>query len=551
MCRAAAPLFAALFVAACGGAPRPDPAAAPPRPAPSRGFVLVSIDTLRADRVGAWGYGRPTTPFLDRLAARAALFERAYSPIPATLPAHLSMFTGLEPGQHDVDPPSGVLAAGIPTLPELFRAAGYRTAGHSEGGYMAGGYGFARGFEVWTDSEYSADSDVERTFGRGAEFLRGLAPGERFFLFLHTYAVHDPYAPAPEFAAALGVGARPPGAPEPTGENLAAFNRGELAVDADTARWYSDLYDASVRQVDAALERLWGEIERLGLADEVTLIVTADHGEEFLEHGRLAHTQIYRENLHVPLLVLSPGIDAPRRIGAPVGLVDLLPTLVDLAGLERPAVLAGTSLAPWLGRPELPLDRVVWAENDPPGGREESVLVRRDGETWQLLRARSEAEPDGFWVSRRIRFDHRGARLDFSAVAFAGPREVEVRADGRTVATVNLTGDWSDHAIPLPGDGKHAIELATPDCRVAREAGGWDDDRCLSFKVRGPAPDRVELYALDRDPDSTTDLSERQPARLRELTAELARIRHQPVAPSGQADLSPAQLRQLEALGYL
>src|SRR5512143_1530550 len=176
------------LVVACAG-PRPEAPAAAPRP--TRGVVLISIDALRADRLGPYGAARPTTPFLDRLARRAVVFENAFSEIPSTLPSHLSMFTGLYPSQHGVRPPSDVLAAAIPTLPELLAAAGVRTFGHSEGGYVQGGYGFARGFEEWTDTPYAADTDVERTFARGLDSLARVRPGERFFLVLHSYTVHD------------------------------------------------------------------------------------------------------------------------------------------------------------------------------------------------------------------------------------------------------------------------------------------------------------------------------------------------------------------------
>ncbi len=546
--------LALLIVAGCTRESNRAPAGRgepPVRPRPTRGYVLISIDTLRADRIGAWGYDRPTTPFLDRLAARGALFERAWSPIPATLPAHLSIFTGLYPGQHDVDPPSGVLSPEIPTLPELFRAAGYRTAGHVEGGFMAGGYGFSRGFEEWSDDDWAADTDVDRTFGRGVDFLRRLGPEERFFLFLHTYAVHDPYEPAAEYLAPLRDAPPPAGAPPPTGTTLAAFNRGELDVDAATAAWYSDLYDASIRQVDAALERLWTAIEDLDLADEVTLIVTSDHGEEFLEHGHLAHVQLYPESLHVPLLVVTPDLETPRRIPALVQLVDLLPTLVDLAALDLPDPVAGVNLTPWLTRPDLPLERVGWAENDVPGGRERSVLARRDGATWQLLHAALDSDADGTWVSRRVQFSAPGGRLDFDALAFGSPRTIEVRVDDVLHDRLDLGTDWSARSLQIPGKGRRRIELATPDCAIASTVGPWNDDRCLSFKVRGLPLDRIELYDLDSDPLAQRDLVSTESRRMRGLISELEAVVHRPVAKAGQAALTDAQVRQLRALGYL
>ncbi|MGB5175506.1 MAG: sulfatase-like hydrolase/transferase, partial [Thermoanaerobaculia bacterium] len=159
-------------------------------PQPTRGYILISIDTLRADHLGAYGYDRDTSPFLDSLAASGTLFERAVVQYPSTLTSHMSIFTGLYPQEHEVLPPSTVLSGEIETLPEIFQRHGFRTAGHTEGGFMAGGYGFARGFDEFTDTAYGSDTDVERTFRRGLDSLQSLEADEPFFLFLHTYAVH-------------------------------------------------------------------------------------------------------------------------------------------------------------------------------------------------------------------------------------------------------------------------------------------------------------------------------------------------------------------------
>jgi len=553
----ARPLLLALLPLALACARPPEPAAERPagiRLAPTRGYVLISIDTLRADHVGTYGYPKPTTPFLDSLAARGVLFERAYAPIPATLPSHLSMFTGLYPGEHGVYPPSGVLSPDIPTLPERFRAAGFRTAGHSEGGYVMGGYGFARGFEEWSDTEYGSDADVDRTFGRGAEFLARLAPGERFFLFLHTYAVHDPYAP-PGGAGEFFAGEPPADAFEPTGENLASFNRGRLRVAPGAVDWYRALYDASVRYVDGALERLVGELERLGLAEETTLVVTSDHGEEFLEHGRLAHTQIYPESLHVPLIVVPPRRAAPPagplRVPALVQLVDLPVTLAALAGLEPLPPGGGASLLPLLADPSATLGRDAYAEGEMLGGSERTLLADREDGFFQLLHSRAEQEADGFWVSREIRFDTTAEELAFRAVAFHAPRTVAVEVGGSAAGELELATDWRPVRLALPGAGKRAVTLRTPDCTTPASVGPSDDARCLSFKLQGLPLERLELYDLARDPFAHEDLSGRDGRRLRELIAALQAIRHLPAAEAGQAALSAEQERQLKALGYL
>ena len=136
-------------------------------PRPTRGVILISLDTVRADHLSCYGYERRTTPFLESLAERSVLFERAVAQYPSTLISHMSMFTGFYPRQHGVFPPAAVLSPEIETMPERLQAAGLRTAGHTEGGYVSGAYGFERGFEEFTDTPYADDTDVERTFERG------------------------------------------------------------------------------------------------------------------------------------------------------------------------------------------------------------------------------------------------------------------------------------------------------------------------------------------------------------------------------------------------
>ncbi|MFN7941462.1 MAG: sulfatase [Thermoanaerobaculia bacterium] len=542
-----------------GAAPAPGraPALARGNPAPgfaparTRGYILISIDTLRADHLGAWGYDRPTSPFLDRLAARATLFERAFVQIPSTLPSHMTMFTGLYPGEHGVYPPSGILAKEIPTLPEAFRAAGYKTSGHSEGGYVQGGYGFARGFDEWTNDEYRADTDVERTLGRGLDFLSRLAPGEKFFLFLHTYSVHDPYAPPAEYRALFWPGAPPAGAFSPVGENFASFNVGRLAADAAAVDYYRALYDASIRYVDSQLERFFAELERLGLADQTTVIVTSDHGEEFREHGRLVHTQIYPECLHVPLLVVHPAQKSAARVGAVVRAVDLFPTLAELAGLAAPVRLSGASLVPLLRAPDAAGPGEAYAEGEMLGGTERTLIRQRERQLWQLVWTAAEQEVDGFWVSREVRFDAVGAGLDLRAVAFHAPRRLAVMVDGEARPSIELGTDWRPVHLALGGERKHAVVLSTPDCVSPYALGQGKDARCLSFKLAGIPLERVELYDLAADPAAAHDRSGEGPPLLRELLARLRGIRHRPLAAAGQATLTEEQKKQLCALGYL
>ena len=177
-------LVAALVAAGCGGAPVGPGGDAELQT--TRGQILISLDTLSAAHLGAYGYELPTSPFFDALAARGALFENAFVQYPSTLVSHMSIFTGLYPQQHGVYPPSYRLSPAIATLPERFAAAGFRTAGHTEGGFVGHGYGFARGFDEFTDPRVEHTTDIEKTLEKGLAFLRRLGAEDRFFLFLHT-----------------------------------------------------------------------------------------------------------------------------------------------------------------------------------------------------------------------------------------------------------------------------------------------------------------------------------------------------------------------------
>ena len=531
-----------------------------------RGLVLISLDTLRADALGAYGAGPGASPAFDALARRGVLFERAYAQIEATLPSHMTMFTGLYPGEHAVYPPSSILAAEIPTLPEQLAAAGFATAGHTEGGFVQGGYGFARGFAEWSDPDYASDADVERTFERGAAWLAARKPGERFFLFLHTYSIHDPYAPPEPFRSRSLPQGLPPGAFEPTGENLAAFNRGKLAVDPAALAAYRALYAASVAHVDSVLGRFVDSLERSGLADETTLVVTSDHGEEFLEHGKLAHTQIYPESLQVPLLVVPPKSRGGARVASLVGLVDLAPTLLDWAGVAPRAPMSGRSLVPFLAASSsratarsavsLPTFDEIYAEREADGGVERTLFADGSGRFAQVVHGVAEQENDGFWVSREIRFDALGDRLELRAVAFHEPRTVAVEIDGRSAPPLELGVDWRPFAIALSGGAgqplaKHSVRLATPGCATPASLGLGEDLRCLSFKLQGVPLERIELYDLAADPRAAHDLSSFESDLLRALLVRLRTYVHAPRAAPGKAALTAEQERQLRALGYL
>jgi len=542
--------LAALLVATAGCAPRPG---AGPRLEPTRGIVLVSLDTLRADHLGAYGYARPTSPFFDTLAERAALFERHYVQAPATLPSHMSIFTGLWPREHGVVPPAHVLSPEIPTLPEVLRRHGFRAAAFTEGGWMGTGFGFERGFELYVPHEYAADTDVAATFDRGLDFLRGLGPEERFFLFLHTYSIHDPYAPPEPFRSELAPRPLPEGAPPPDGEHLAAYNERPSPLPPGTLEVYRDLYDASIRYLDSQLERLFAELEGLGLAETTTIVVTSDHGEEFLEHGRLVHTQVYPETLHVPLLLVHPQLRTGIRIPALTRSIDLAATLWEIAGVDDAPETSGTSLLPLLAQPEPKVAQEAYAETEILWGTARTLLRRERGRFEQVLRDERHLVPTGFWVDTSIAFDAVAPTLAFEAISYYEPRRVTVTVDGRALDPIDVPTEWTRYELALPAAAgtKVDVVLATQGCASPKALGLSDDVRCLSFKLKGIPVDNLELYDLATDPLAAHDLSPTELPRARALATRLDDYRHTPRAEATSRDLTEEEKAQLRALGYL
>jgi arylsulfatase A-like enzyme len=515
-----------------------------------RGIILISIDTLRADHLGAYGYELPTSPVFDRLAERGTLFERAVVQYPSTLTSHMSIFTGLYPQEHQVLPPSTVLSESIRTLPELFQASGFRTAGHTEGGFVAGGYGFSRGFDEFTDTAYQVDTDIERTFERGLEFLRSLREGERFFLFLHTYSVHDPYEPPEEFQRMFWSGAVP-ATFSSTGENLRLVNKGELDISPEAVEYFRSMYDASIRYADDVLGRFVEEVEALDLMEVTTWVLTSDHGEEFQEHSKMAHTQVYPESLLVPLLMLHPGV-AGRRVSQVVESIDLAPTLLQLAGIEPGEGLSGRSLMPFLGGSPV-------ADQGSQGYAEvldvefvRTVLAQDRGQRYQLVMVEPEWDPVGSWIRDRFTFDVDQGPVRFEGQSFHQPRRVRIEIAGEPHGALELRPGWQPVEIELPnGEGVQRVTLIADGCVSPAAVGEGEDGRCLAFQVRNFAPRRFELYDLETDPLAQRDLFREQPKIRLRLAERLLSMEWKPRGEAGDRLLSAEDEATLKALGYL
>jgi hypothetical protein len=309
-----------------------DPTILAPRSTYLPNVVLLSLDTLRARSVSAYGSPRATTPHLDRLVGAAGtVFENAFTTAPHTLPAHLSAFTGLYVRALGWVGPLSHLSASIATLPERMRETGYDTAAFTEDGFVIPAVGFRRGFATYREN---TSPDFHHPLGQSAKTYRdGLdwlaARRDRpSFLFLHTYEVHFPYTPAPPYDG--------------------AFESADEITDPVAIEQLR--YEQEARYLDDVLRAFFDSLDGLGLGTQTLVVLMADHGEEFREHGALRHgLQVYDETIHVPLMMRLPGvIPAGLRVATPVSLVDVAPTILDLVGASPLVGADGESLLPLL-----------------------------------------------------------------------------------------------------------------------------------------------------------------------------------------------------------
>jgi arylsulfatase A-like enzyme/tetratricopeptide (TPR) repeat protein len=307
-----------------------------------RHVVLISIDTCRADRLSCYGYPQPTTPAIDAVARDGALFKSAMTPVPMTTPAHSSILTGTYPPAHGVRLNNGErLAESNLTLAEILRDAGYRTAAFVGAFPLDADFGLNQGFDTYDGQFARKDGKAECSSERTGEevnrpalaWLEGHA-AEPFFLFLHYFDPHAPYAPPPPYDAAHP----------------------------------QDPYAGEVAYVDHCIGQVLDRLRAVGAYEDTLLIIVGDHGESLGEHGENTHALLaYQSALHVPLVIRTPRGGKGLRVAGNVSLVDIVPTVLDLVGQPIPAGVQGVSLRRALRRLPQP------GEGDSAPGRKEPV----------------------------------------------------------------------------------------------------------------------------------------------------------------------------------
>ena len=397
-------------------------------------LVIIALDTLRPDHLGCYGYTRDTSPNIDAFAKGAVIFEHAETAAPWTAPSLLSLMTSLYPNVHGVMrfPDPGQMNERVTTLAEVLKEQGYWTGAFTDGGYAKPQFGLKQGFDLFPlnagDGPYEHASNIEHPDRLATNIDRTLkwlgeaqAGDEPFFLFFHTYQVHGPYRPPAELVnlyrpgydetaehariatalAALREGRElsaddvrlviahsehcNAGKGEPAAAVAAEMKRhGITSLDEQRMQFWRDLYDAEIRFTDAELKRLLDVLDRPSLRDNTVVVFVSDHGEGFGEHGAPGHgNALHDEALRVLCMLRAPGV-AARKVDDVVSSIDVMPTVLDLLGIERAKLqLQGRGLGPLLRGEPLPSAPTFTHALSKQGGEQRLQSVR-DGK-WRFV----------------------------------------------------------------------------------------------------------------------------------------------------------------------
>ncbi len=495
-----AALCIALWLAGCSKPEGPG-ASAPPSDnsaASIKGnnLVMIVVDSLRADHLGCYGYDKPTSPFIDSLAENGLVFERASANSSFITQSLSALFSGRLPtsggtvGLYESHPLDETA-----TLPEWFRRAGYYT-GIVSNQPLVKGRGFTKGFEDLQIGSFDNLWTGYDTTNRALDFTKDTAD-DKFMLYLHYLDPHQPYTPLAEFYERLGDRA----AAGPV--NLVAFRKNYAAAieaiggpENPAVQESIRRYDAEIAYTDKCIERFVRGLEEQGKLDRTTIVITSNHGEEFLEHGYVGNGwTLFDEVLHVPLIIWAPGALGPGRIRSRVSLVDLLPTLLDL--FEIPAEAEGL-----------------------------------DGEPL---------------------FASAGGSFAFQAPEKAQIAELVIRE--RAIVRSVVLGDWKYIASSSWAPPVERYSVAT---RFTELTKGIQDGTIEAPPLWG-AEGFEALYNLERDPNETVNLLDEGGEALENARAALAAYerycKENALEPRGAAGvhtvLDPDEIEDLESLAYL
>ena len=344
-------LLLALTACGDGGTAGPQGSSGPALVQGPQTVVLVSIDTLRPDRLGVYGNTPDVSPRLDALATESVTFERALAPAPWTLPSHMSMLTGLDPVAHGVRNDGYGLSSHVQTLAEQLSDHGFETGAFTDGGFVSAKYGFDSGFDVYEDERTGrGPNGFRRSMPLALDWLDDRDADDDLFLFLHSFDAHAPYD-NPETEILERFRARPtPDGPDDHFLHKAQYLHQQRKMGVTAYGRMSELlndYDAGVHQADLGVGQLLDKLRALGRYENALIIVTSDHGESFFDHGlHVGHgLGVTSDELAIPMIVRFPeGRNGGLRRPDLVDLVDVAPTVLDTVGVAAVPQMQGDSL---------------------------------------------------------------------------------------------------------------------------------------------------------------------------------------------------------------
>ena len=529
VCRRGGKLESALLLALlCGGLVSCEQAAEPAPP----NVLLISLDTLRADRLSCYGNAHATSPAIDALAADGVLFERAVSTSSWTLPAHISMLTGLPVSAHGIchaSPNSIAVAQRGEFLSESLGRAGYATAGFFTVLFLESQFGFGSGFDTWEHASdntararelrkswkaasargdqqemdrISAESstlafgapEAEGCVDRALEWLdqQQQADSDRpFFLFVHLFDIHDPYQPPAPYDTRFD--------PDYDGDIRTGTIRGPNATLKRSMKpreleHIMALYDGEIAWVDSQVARVLERLDDLGVADNTLVVLTSDHGEEFLEHGRRGHhATLYRESVNVPLIMRFPAVlPAGVRLDSVVSIIDIVPTVQSIVGVSAAHDLSGMDLTRLLRGTQPDEPRVVVSElmlngHNPP----EWLVSLYRGDEHFIVEHAGTPNPQArrFDLKSNWQGDGEGEVVDWNSPQ---GQELQEQLEQLRKRTADLRGDLRQHEDAsldlLDEDIEHLNALGysgVGDEPDAKETSRLCMDGCVWFDVTG------------------------------------------------------------------
>jgi len=457
-------IASAALLAACPG---PKATAPPPAGAGNRmNVVLITIDTLRADHLGAYGYRRPTSPRMDALARAGAVFEEAYTYWPKTRGSFVALLTGRRASQTGYSKTHPLLLGMNPTLAAVLKAAGYATAATVDNANLAISFGYAKGFDAYRETweERALATEMDRTKAITADGVRYLAAARLdrpFLLWLHYVNPHAPYSPPAPFDTAFldeeaKAGPRLAVVPGPHG----GIPKGWAVAGQDRLGYYVAQYDGEIAAVDQEVGRVLDALAASAVKDRTLVVLTSDHGESLGEHDYyFDHGEnLFDPSLRIPLIVSGPGVKAGHRSGVFASTLDLVPTVLDAVKVSYPPDLAGESLWPAAqggSRPDRPR---LQAQND-----------RNLIGAWDR-RLKVVATPEGDGTSYAL-FDRKDDPGETRDQAKARPDDLRAQKRELELFRERVDGEWARTRRLVEGQPSTAPRLSRDACERLKAMG--------------------------------------------------------------------------------